>query len=537
MADEELTLFDLPNSPEQLGVNLAPAKLRNIDFSALDFTTARRATIEYMRTYFPTIFNDFVASNGAMMYAEITCSHAAKLSLRMDLLSGESFFPTCKTEESAINHLALINQKIKPQTPAVADVEISISTPITTDLAIPAGTRFKLRGPDAQPLYYEVFRAPGDFTGDIVIPAGKRGIIAYGIEGRFTSPKQFISPGGSDQTLTITDTNILEQPVAVKLYTGTVTQDWVATMDPLERFGSNDRVVNYKIYSDRIEFKFGNDINGKAPLAGQQIKVSYRVGGGIRGRIGSNAINETRPISPLPPATAGVEVLFRNPAPSSGGTDRETLDQVKRRAPRDFATWAFAADRPASIVTDGDYAHVAGTFSHPVFGAVAKAVASVRTGKNANLVELYVLSYGPSGLVTPSAGLKRALETYITQYNVTTDEVRVLDGSIKPIDVDMTVVVNRNADATFVESKVNQTLDSFFSVDNRELGEPLYTADIVNAVMSIDGVRYVDLFTPTDNVLQTNQAAGVDPDGVGFDEIIVEGKRSVKIFYEKGVAR
>jgi hypothetical protein len=66
VADEK-TLFDLPNSPEDFGVLLPPANLKNLDFSAIDYDAARRSLIEYVRTYFPSLFNDFVASSGFVM--------------------------------------------------------------------------------------------------------------------------------------------------------------------------------------------------------------------------------------------------------------------------------------------------------------------------------------------------------------------------------------------------------------------------------------------------------------------------------------
>jgi hypothetical protein len=177
---------------------------------------------------------------------------------------------------------------------------------------------------------------------------------------------------------------------------------WTVTTNPLETYSADAEVVNVTYYSDRIDLLFGDDINGKAPLAGQQIVVNYRIGGGVRGRIGSYAINESRSISPSSPATAPVQVTFRNLVASSGGTDRETMEQAKKRAPRDFVVRAFASDRPASITTSSDYAQVVSSFASPVYGSVAKAVATVRTDLNANLVELYVLAYGATGLVTPS---------------------------------------------------------------------------------------------------------------------------------------
>jgi hypothetical protein len=536
MSEElENTAFKLPLSPDEFDVMLPPAKLRRIDFSALDFDTSRRAIIEYIRTYYPDDFNDWVAHSGIMMLIETQANNVAKLSLRADLLSNESFLPTCQTETALIEHLALINQTVKSQTPAVVDIEVSVQSALTISIDIAAGTRFNITGPDGKPLYYELFRAPGDFTSSITIPAGKRGVIGYGIEGKSSSPVTLYSPGGANQQYTITAENILQEPIAVDVYTGDTPSSWLVTTDPLETYTADAEVVNVTFYSDRVDLLFGDDINGKAPLAGQEIVVSYRVGGGVRGRIGGYAINESRSISPTTQSTtAPVQVTFRNLESSSGGTDRETLAQAKKRAPRDFAVRAFASDRPASITTSSDYAQVVSSFTSPVYGSVAKAVATIRTDLNANLVELYILAYGSDGLVTPSLGLKQGVKTYVSQYNVLTDTVDVLDGAIKSIAVNMTVVVNRNADASVVRTNVNAALDSFFNVNNRELGQPLHISDVIDTVSNVDGVSYVDLFSPANNILQTNALADPnDTTGVGINEIIVEGERSVKFFYEK----
>lgn len=532
----ENTMFTLPLSPDEFSVMLPPAKLRRIDFSALDFDTSRRAIIEYIRSYYPDDFNDWVAHSGIMMLLETQANNVAKLSLRADLLSNESFLPTCQTETALIEHLALINQTIKPQTPAVVDIEVSVQSALTINIDISAGTRFTVTGPDGKPLYYELFRAPGDFTSNITIPAGKRGVIGYGIEGKFAGPATLYSPGGPNQQYTIKAADILEEPIVVNVYSGDTPTQWLVTTNPLETYAADAEVVNATFYSDRVDLLFGDNVNGKAPLAGQEIVVNYRVGGGVRGRIGAYAINESRSIAPTTPssATAPVQITFRNLVSSSGGTDRETLDQARKRAPRDFAVRAFASDRPASITTASDYAQVVSSFASPVYGSVAKAIATIRTDLNANLVELYILAYGSDGLVTPSLGLKQAVSTYVSAYNVLTDTVNVLDGAIKSISTDMTVVVNRNSDASVVRTNVNAALDAFFNVNNRDIGQPLYVSDIIETISNVDGVSYVDLFSPANNILQTNELA--DPSnstGVGINEIIVEGDRNVKFFYEK----
>ena len=531
MADQETTLFDLPNSPEGFGVILESTKLRRIDFSGLDYTTARRAIIEYIKTYYPDQFNDFVASNGIMMLVEIVASVVAKLSLRSDLLANEATLPTAKSERAVVNHLALINQKIKRQTPAIVDIEVSVDTPVTTDVVIDPGLSFTANGPDGVPIYYEVYRAPGDFNSNIIIPAGKRGVIAWGVQGQFATPIVATSTGEGDQVFEIDDEMILESPLTVNVtYGGTVSEYTVVT-EPIERYGPNDQVVEVNFINNNAIFRFGNNITGVIPPSGAEVEFRYRVGGGIRGRIGVDQIDTQIPINPLPPANAAVSVRFRNISPSNGGTDIETIEQAKKRAPRDFS-------RQGRIVTADDYAIAASSFSHPTFGAITKAVATIRTGLNSNLVELHVLAQGPDGVpVTSNAGLKAGLITYIEQLNVLTDHVNVLDAGLYPVDIDMNVVVDRNADASVIKEKVENVITEFFNIDNWNLGQGLFVSNLIEAVENIDGITYVDLFSPRDNILPVGEVANPELIGdlevIKFNQLIVEGQRTTNYYYSK----
>ncbi len=522
------TLFDLPNVPDEFGVILPPSNLRNLDFSGLDYTTSRRVIIEYIRTYFPDDFNDFVASNGIMMLTEIIASTTGKLSLRSDILAQEATLPTAQTEEAVVNHLALINQRIKRQTPAVVDVEISIDQSVFTDLEVDAGTAFTVNGPDNAPITYEIYRAPADWTSKIIIPAGKIGVIAFGLEGQFASPVVVTSAGGPNQTYTIQDNLVLDAPIFVTVTVGTSSEDWTVITEPIERYGSTDKVVEVNFIDTKVVFNFGDNVTGQAPASGANISFRYRTGGGIRGRIGVGQIDVSRQFSPLPPANAAVSVRFRNISASAGGTDGETLDQAKRRAPRDYAL-------QRSIITAEDYAQAASTFSHPVFGAIAKALATIRTGYNANQVEIYALAVGPDGLpVAPNAGLKVGLVTYFSDINVMTDSVVILDGVLRPVDIEMTVVVNRNADASVVKTLVEAAITNYFMIDNWEMGAPFYLSNFIETIKQIDGIAYIDVFQPVGNILPTGKVADpADVTGIGFNAVVVEGARTVGYYYER----
>lgn len=525
MAEE--TRFNLPNTPDSFGVPLLSASLRNIDFSGLDYDTARRAIIEYIRSYYPNDFNDFVKSNGIMMLVDVISAVVAKLSLRADLLANESTLPTALTEEAVSNHLALINQKIKRQTPATVDVECSVDQPISSDIRIIAGTAFSFVGPDNRPTFYQIFRAPNDYVSPIVIPAGKKGVIAWGLEGRDSSPFKVSSTGQANQKFSVQAQDILESPIRIEVSYGTSSENWTPVYEPIERYGPNDKVAEVSFYENVVTFRFGDGITGTIPKSGAEITFYCREGGGVRGRIGIGMINTYRQLIPAPPVNTPTTVRFRNITPSNGGTDKESLTLAKRRAPREFA-------RQRSIVTADDYAQAAQSFRHPAYGAISKAVATVRTSVNANLVEIYALAEGPENRpALPNIGLKQGLETYIKSLNVCTDTAEVLEGKMKLVDLDMVVVISRSADASVIKDKVEAAIDAFFDLANWEMGQPLYVSNFIEAIEIIDGVSYVDVFAPSQNIIPTGKLAEEESVGIGINELIVLGERKVNYYYEK----
>lgn len=522
------TFFDLPTEPDEFGVVLTPAKLRRLDFSALEFPTIRRAVFEYIKTYFPSRFNDFQSNNGIIMLAEVQAYIGGLLSQRSDVLVDASFLPTSQTFTAVDQHLQLINNRVQRATPAVVDIEVSVQTELFANLSIPAGTSFTLTGSDGEPVTYEIYRAPGDFTNDVQILAGTRAVIAFGIEGRFATPKVVESAGGPFQEIRILDTRILENPIVFTVTTGSTNENWTR-IDTLEQADPTDKVFEVKFDSAGMTIRTGDDQTGRALLAGQVVTIRYRVGGGQRGRISTNAINDTKSIIPNAPITAPVLVRFRNLAPSNGGEDQESLTRAKARAPKESAALS-------SATSGEDYAVLAREFNHPVFGSVLKALATVRTSINANIVELYVLAAGPDNIpVQPSLGLKQGLETFFEDINVLTDQVKAFDAFIKPITVRAKVIVSRSADPSIVKDNVDATIQNFFNVDNFELGKPLYLSSLYEALQSIEGVQFVKIFEPQDDILATKELKGNVTDEtnkVALNELIILGDVQIEIFFE-----
>jgi len=569
MADNQYnTVIDLPIAPEEIGVSLPPSRLRRIDFSALDFEALRRSMIEYVRTYFPEDFNDFILSNGFIMFMEIVSAVGNILSERSDVIADESFLPTAQTRTAVTQHLELIGQSLGRPTPATVNIECSLAVPTGFDVIIPPGILFEVSGPDGLPVQYELYASPGDYTGSITIPRGSRGVVAYGVQGKFPEVQSGtglveISSGEINQVIEIIGSNlgfgsseyVLDDPIFVNVTSGDFEESWTR-INYLQLAGPNDKVFEVQHLDDRTLIKFGDNLTGQAPIEGQSIRVSYRIGGGVRGRIGTGAIDESRPIGQEGFATQTVR--FRNLDPSVGGQDEESLSAAKRRAPQQYA----AHDNAATV---NDYINLSEGFLHPSFGSVSKASATIRTGidkdldeivknvrsasseeaakkyllgnyVNRNIVELYILQENGNNPIKPSKGLKEALKNSLTEINVFTDELRVLDGSLIPIDIDARIIVSRNVDAAIVKEQVSFAISEVFDIGDIQMGQSFNKSELITSIQSVPGVKSVTLFAPSDDYPPLRRVVGDDEEvfGIGVNQLYILGSQNIQFFYEQG---
>ena len=96
--------------------------------------------------------------------------------------------------------------------------------------------------------------------------------------------------------------------------------------------------------SNKVTVSFGTNSllpsSARRPVAGDKIRVFYRVGGGTGGNIVSNAINTTQllTVTPLNNITTNIHVDFQNKARATGGQDAETSEHATTYAPLSLRT-------------------------------------------------------------------------------------------------------------------------------------------------------------------------------------------------------
>lgn len=228
--------------------------------------------------------------------------------------------------------------------------------------------------------------------------------------------------------------------------------------------------------------RFGDDVQGRTPTAGDALAATYRIGNGATGNVGAESIAH------VVTDQAGI-VSVRNPLPAWGGTDPESLEEARQYAPYAFRTQERA-------VTEDDYAEVAQR--HP---EVQKAVARRLWTGSWYTMFLTVDRFGGRS-ITPEFEVE--MRDHLERYRLAGHDVEIDPPRFVSLDIVLEVCVK----AGYFRDRVKAVLldefstrrltdgrTGFFHPDNFTFGQPVYLSQIIARVMSVSGVDYVEVQT------------------------------------------
>jgi hypothetical protein len=114
----------------------------SINFTAFDYDTVKQSLIDYLTTYYPEHFNDFIESSEFIAFLGIFAYVAELLAYRIDINANENFMPTAQRQQTILKLVKTISYKVSRNIPARGLVKISsIST--TEDLIDSQGNNLK----------------------------------------------------------------------------------------------------------------------------------------------------------------------------------------------------------------------------------------------------------------------------------------------------------------------------------------------------------------------------------------------------------
>jgi len=270
---------------------------------------------------------------------------------------------------------------------------------------------------------------------------------------------------------------------------------WNPLQDLLES-APTDTVFVLEIEADgTASVRFGDNTNGMLPHSGASFTADYRIGNGTAGNVGADTILNIS----SSPAVQPLLLSCRNPLPASGGTDPETNDQIRRRAPQAFLVQERA-------VTSVDYQTLAQTNPH-----VARAAASLRwTGSWYTAL----VAVEPTGGGNLSKSLARILQGNLERYRMAGQDLELGSPQYVSLEIELHVCVDPSYFSSDVEQALLQVLSNqpltdgqkgVFYPDNFTFGQTVYLSPVYAAARSVAGVTSVVATTFQPQGVSTSQ--------------------------------
>jgi hypothetical protein len=262
--------------------------------------------------------------------------------------------------------------------------------------------------------------------------------------------------------------------------------DWTPLPDLLDADPFTRSFVVETENDGRAVIRFGDDVFGMSPPDGSHIRVTYRVGVGTGGNVGSDSL-----VHVVDPGTADDwpdVVAVRNPLAAWGGKDEEPIEEVKQLAPA-----AFRANQ-LRAVTEEDYARAAE--KHP---EVSRAVATFRWTGSWHTV---FITIDPVGRTDVPPELERSVRDWVTRYTQTGYDLEIDRPTYVPLEIEVDMCVAPGHFRSDVEEALLVALGNrllpgggqgFFHPDNFTFGQPLYISRLYAAIEAVNGVDSAEI--------------------------------------------
>lgn len=469
------------------------AGLPAIDYTSKDYAGFMASILSYAKTAFPEWTNQNPGSL-EMMILESLARELDVLSYYGDRIVAESYIGTATQLSSVIQLAALLGYS--PGQPLAATGTVTFQTATSSPAVIvPPATQVttnfvsSLNGPI-------VFETQATVT----VPANGGTVVANIAQGVTQGSSSFIignntttpssitveflgtSDGSDYQKFSLLNNPVVSDSITVYVENPNFSSDPASGADPivpwseinsLTSAASTDLTWSKTVdASGVVTVNFGDNVNGAVPASGLSVYANYRVGGGIVGNLAANQIVD------ISSAITGIAIIASSA--TTGGTDSESIDQIRTNAPRAFTTQQRA-------VTLNDYGNLALSIS-----AVAKARAVDYTFGN---VRVYITG---TGNTAPSQVLLDKVNDFLQARAsagvvVTTSPAVAAGVNIGSSGNQVIIGFSTRYSPTSIKTTATQAVQNLFAPSNVSLGQRVPVSLVYSTLMSIPGVLYVSI--------------------------------------------
>lgn len=262
----------------------------------------------------------------------------------------------------------------------------------------------------------------------------------------------------------------------------TESHEWTPRSDLLESNADDRHFVVETDDDGGASLRFGDGVHGRAPEGNETFRAFYRVGGGTRGNVGTDALRHILFSNAFP---EGAGITVSNPLPMLGGRDPESTASARVRAPFNYRR------RLERAVTADDYAAIV---MRDFPAIVQRAAAYIRSTGVRTEVQIAI---DPRGRAEPTVELLMCIERHLERYRCIGHDIRVVPAQQVPIHLGITICVAPGFVAEKVARRVGERLGTgaggFFNPDVLTFGGSISVSRLVAAAHDIEGVADVHI--------------------------------------------
>lgn len=469
----------------------------SVDYTSKDYYSLREELITRIQSRVPDWTGEDPADFGIAL-VEAFAYLGDLINFYIDRNANESFISTATQRSSVLNIAQSYGYTPSGYTRSFTTLEFSNSS--ASAITLPQGSVFYgdiAINDTVQKVYFTT-------DSEVIVPA-KVGVIngtetVSAQEGLPVSLVAAVSNEYGEQIGTSTGTPnmvfelgevpVVDDSVEIYVQDGDAYSKW-SLVKHIVDYGPNDQVFELAVDEDDVvSIYFGDGVSGLIPTRFSDIRATYIVGGGNRGNVDQSTIDT---IFYVPVLSEGELVALQgnltviNTEPAIGGSDPETLDQIRNAAPL-----TLRANNRA--VTLQDYADLALSVNDV---SKANATASVW-----NSVTLYIAPTRNSVSIELAPGYDELGATTIEYANLKSDVEDYLEDKIllgtsvtvsPPSYVDASVTIRYTKLPQYTTDQIEKSIKARFLSDfgyiNRFFEETLYPQDIEFVIQQIPGVK------------------------------------------------
>ena len=253
---------------------------------------------------------------------------------------------------------------------------------------------------------------------------------------------------------------------------------------------------------------------GLAP-SNTTLTVEYLVGGGATSNVTAQSLTILSSgdvtffgsnLDSTLQSTVRNSLAFTNDKPAIGGANGDTNEDIRRKSIAQYPT-------QLRTVTLDDYSIRALSLPSK-YGKISKVYVSQEDGRrnkaqeeryDTNALALYLLSSNSQGnLTVADPALKENLKTFLGEYRMLTDAVRIKDAFVINIGVEFDIIVQPNFNNRLIINNCIDALKAYFDIDKWQINQPILINNVRNVIDNVEGVQTVKSLQIVNRVGESN---------------------------------